>query len=99
MKLDHSFLEGKRITLEPMRTSHIDGLISAGKEPDIWDFVTFALDSSSSVSKFISYVSSLSDKGTGQAYVIRFNETGEIVGGTGYWHIDHRHRELDIGGS
>jgi len=99
MKFSHSFLEGVHITLEPMEISHLDGLISAGQDPHIWDFVTFALDNKSSVNEFIGYVSSLPEKGAGQAYAIRLNETGEIVGGTGYWHIDHQHRKLEIGGS
>ena len=82
-----------------METGHLDGLVSAGQDSDIWSFVTFALDDKSLVNEFITYVSSLPEKGAGQAYAIRLNKTGKIVGGTGYWHIDHQNKKLEIGGS
>ena len=99
MKLDQSFLKGKYVTLEPMVIDHLEGLSVAGNDSQIWDFVTFSLDKKSSVTAFIGYVSALSEKGGGQSYAIRLNETKEIVGGTGYWHIDHQNRKLEIGGS
>ena len=99
MKFDQSFLKGKHVTLEPLTISHSEGLSNAGQESNIWEFVTFSLDCESAVSAFISYVSGLPEKGHGQAYAIRLNETEEIVGGSGYWHIDHQNRKLEIGGS
>jgi len=99
MKFDQSFIEGKHITLEPIKEDHLESLISAGQESQLWNFVLFALDSKSSASAFIRYVSGLPEKGEGQAYAIRLNETGMVVGGSGYWHIDHHHGKLEIGGS
>ncbi len=99
MKFDQSFLNGRYITLEPLTIAHLEGISSAGKESSIWDYLTFLLDSRSSASAFIRYVSGLPEKGKDQAYAIRLNETEEIVGGSGYWHIDHQHRKLEIGGS
>jgi len=99
MEFDQSIIEGKSIILEPVREDHLKGLMLAGQDSHLWDFVLFALDDETSASRFIRYVSTLPEKGEGQAYAIRLNETGEIVGGTGYWHIDHQHRKLEIGGS
>jgi len=99
MEFDQSFIKGNSIILEPVREDHLKGLMSAGQDPHLWDFVLFALDDETSASRFIRYVSALPEKGEGQAYAIRLNETGEIVGGSGYWHIDHQHRKLEIGGS
>jgi len=98
MKLDQLFLKGEHISLEPIQLDHLDGLCSAGQESDIWNFMTFSLDAKSSVNEFIGYVSMLSERGEGQAYAIRLNETGHIVGGSGYWHINHHHKSLEVGG-
>ena len=47
----------------------------------------------------MTHVTSLPEKGEGQAYAIRSNQTNEIIGGTGYWHIDQQNNKLEIGGS
>jgi len=99
MKFDQTCLNGRHVTLEPLTVAHLEGLSIAGKESRIWDYLTFSLDNISSVGAFIAYVSGLPEKGEGQAYAIRLNETEEIVGGSGYWHINHQHRKLEIGGS
>ncbi len=31
--------------------------------------------------------------------MVRHIESGNIIGGSGYWHIDHQHSKLEIGGS
>jgi len=98
-QFNRSYLEGEHISLEPVEKDHLDALVFAGQDPKIWEFMAFSLDSESSVRRFVDYVVALPDKGMGQAYIIRSKSTHQIVGGSGYWHVNHQHNKLEIGGS
>jgi RimJ/RimL family protein N-acetyltransferase len=99
MEFDQSTLKGNGINLEPVNHEHLGGLQSAAAVPDIWDYIPFALSDPAMMELFVTHVTSLPAKGEGQAYAIRSTKTNEIIGGTGYWHIDQQNNKLEIGGS
>lgn len=99
MELSRKKLEGNIVNLEPIEVAHLDGLINAAQDPAIWQWMTFALNDAVSTKGFIDYVSKISETGDGMGFIIRCLESGSIIGGTGYWHIDLRNQKLEIGGS
>ncbi len=99
MHLDAKKLEGNIVTLEPISADHIDGLVAAGQDPSIWEWITFDLSRPEVAKRFVGHVSTMPEKGEGLGFAIRCNDTGVVIGGTGYWHIDHKNQKLEIGGS
>jgi RimJ/RimL family protein N-acetyltransferase len=99
MEFNQSILKGNGISLEPVNLGHLGGLQSAATAPDIWSYIPFALSDPAMMELFVTHVTSLPEKGEGQAYAIRSTQTNEIIGGTGYWHIDQQNNKLEIGGS
>jgi RimJ/RimL family protein N-acetyltransferase len=99
MEFSSTTLKGSEVTLEPIGIEHLEGLQAAACDPHIWKFIPFALDDPSMMELFVNHVTELPKKGEGQAYAIKDNASGRIIGGSGYWHIDHQHCKLEIGGS
>ncbi len=99
MKFPKNSLHGNTVTLEPLKIQHVHQLLEAGQNPEIWEWMTFALSSLEAVTAFVNAVTTYPEKGLGMAYAIRLNSTGVVIGGTGYWHVDHRHQKLEIGGT
>jgi len=99
MEFNSALLTGGLVALEPINTQHLEGLQLAASAPKLWHYIPFALNDPSIMELYVGHVSSSPEKGEGQAYAIRHNETGRVIGGSGYWHIDHQNNKLEIGGS
>lgn len=99
MKIERKKIQGRIVTLEPLSAEHLNDFVEAGKDTTIWKWMTFSLDESNSTRSFVNHVSLLPDKGTASYFAIRCNYTHKVIGGSGYWHIDHKNRKLEIGGS
>lgn len=99
MDLERIKLKGNTVCLEPIELEHLEGLIHAGRDQSIWEWVTFQLSDPAVAERFVKHVSTMPDNGEGLGYAIRCNESGSIIGGTGYWHVDHVNQKLEIGGS
>lgn len=99
MKFEQSGLEGNLISLEPISHEHVDGITEAGRELETWRWMTFCLDNSIAVSRFIDHVTGLAENGKGFVFAIRCKSTGQIIGSSGYWHVDFKCKKTDIGGS
>ncbi len=99
MKLEATNLRGRSITLEPIGADHLDELLDAAQDASIWTWMTFALSDPAIAKLFVENVSRMAACGQGMGYAIRCNDSGEVIGGTGYWHIAPLHRKLEIGGS
>ena len=99
MKLEKNKLEGDIISLEPIGIEHLDELIEAAHDPSIWQWMTFALNVPEVAELFVNNVATMPEKGLGLGFVIRCKKSNAIIGGTGYWHVDHIHQKLEVGGS
>lgn len=99
MEFHSKVLAGRLIHLEPIGIEHLEELQIAAADSNIWRFIPFALNESATMKHFVAHATTLPTKGEGQAYAIRHLETKKIIGGSGYWHVDHHHRKLEIGGS
>lgn len=99
MEFHPTILKGNAVNLEPISIGHLEELQIAAVDSSIWKFIPFPLNDPAMMKNFVMYASTLPAKGEGLAYAIRHLKTGKIIGGSGYWHIDHHHRKLEIGGS
>lgn len=99
MKLSLDSIAGSIVTLEVLQESHFEDYYQAASDHEIWKFMPFPLSDREILKLFITHVSTQPSKGEAAGFVIRDNKTNRLVGGSGYWHVDHQHNKLEIGGS
>ena len=90
---------GSGVTLEVLRESHFEEYYKAASDPTIWTFMPFPLCDRDILKLFVAHVAAQPSKGEAAGFVIRDKQSHRLVGGSGYWHIDHQHNKLEIGGS
>ena len=93
-------LAGAHVRLEPMATSHAEGLLAAGHFPALWEVtVQPPLDSAEAVEAYIASSLASGAAGTEVPFVICRRDTGEVIGSTRIMDIAPAHRRVEIGGS
>ena len=100
MKVEPITLNGKHIRLEPLNETHIAGLAEAGRDPSIWQYISYG--DLSSVEKMEAWVrQSLAAKGSRSElpFAVVHLESEQIAGSTRYMDIRPAHRGLEIGGT
>ncbi|MFD0681631.1 MULTISPECIES: GNAT family N-acetyltransferase [unclassified Paenibacillus] len=97
MKVEPVILQGERVILVPMESSHINPLYEALKDPELW---TYSPPGMRSIDDMKNYVeTALEERARGDAlpFVIRDLETDRLVGTTRFADISAQHRHLEIG--
>ena len=59
----------------------------------------YALSDDNVARLFIEHVAAQPELGGAIGFIVREEASGALVGGSGYWYIDHQHSTLEIGGS
>ncbi|MBB5807127.1 RimJ/RimL family protein N-acetyltransferase [Saccharothrix ecbatanensis] len=92
---DRPVLTGDHVRLEPLSPDHAEGLHEAGKDPDVWTWLSNRQPTTLDETR--AYVErSLADP-TRLAWAQVDPRTNEVVGTTSYYEIDPKHRGLYIG--
>ena len=99
MDITTQTLSGNLIDLEVLRANHLEDYFLAAQDPEIWKFMPFDLSDKAMLRMYIDHVATQPEKGEAVGYVIRHKASGRVIGASGYWHIDHQHCKLEIGGS
>ncbi|MBW4719779.1 GNAT family N-acetyltransferase [Saccharothrix obliqua] len=92
---DRPVLTGEHVRLEPLSTEHAEGLLEAGKDPDIWTWLSTRQPRDADESRAL-VEQALADPGR-RAWAQVDPATGEVAGTTSYYEIDPKHRGLYIG--
>ncbi|XVS64785.1 GNAT family N-acetyltransferase [Actinosynnema sp. CA-299493] len=92
---DRPVLTGDHVRLEPLTPDHVEGLHEAGKDPDVWTWLSTTQPAT--VEDTRAYVErSLADP-TRLAWAQIDPRTNEVAGTTSYYEIDPANRGLYIG--
>ncbi|WP_020669693.1 GNAT family N-acetyltransferase [Amycolatopsis nigrescens] len=88
-------LHGKHVHLEPLGPEHADGLHEAGRDPDIWTWLSLhrppePADTRRMVDEILAAPDRISWAQIDAA-------TGKVAGTTSYYELDRKHRGLAIG--
>ena len=94
---DNLSLPGKFASLEPLAEDHIDELIAAASDGELWKLSCTSVPSPESMQQTI--IDALNDKRAGDQFpfVVRRLTDNKIVGSTRYYNIKPSHRNLSIG--
>ncbi|MDG6900756.1 MAG: GNAT family N-acetyltransferase [Nitrososphaerota archaeon] len=88
-------LEGKFVSLEPLREEHAAGIFEATKSLD-WEWFLGPLRTKEDVVRRIAEGVAAEERGEAYAFVARLNG-GRIVGSTSYLAVVPKHRRAEIG--
>ncbi|MER5266185.1 GNAT family protein [Actinosynnema sp. NPDC002837] len=92
---DRPVLTGRHVRLEPLSPDHAEGLHEAGKDPDVWTWLS--TPQPTTVEDTRAYVErSLADP-TRLVWAQIDPRTNEVAGTTSYYEIDPKNRGLYIG--
>jgi RimJ/RimL family protein N-acetyltransferase len=90
-------LEGTWARLEPLGEEHVDDLVVAADEDEIWTWMPIALKSADDVRKWMAAAHADQANGTALPFAIIERASGKAVGSTRFMDIQPANRGLEIG--
>ncbi|WP_292934154.1 GNAT family protein [Noviherbaspirillum sp.] len=97
--VDAVTLSGRHATLEPLALEHEEEIRLAVADGELWNLWFTTVPRPEGVRNYIEQLIAQRERGEVLAFAVRDNESGRIVGGTRYLHIDENNRRLEIGGT
>ncbi|SFB09683.1 Protein N-acetyltransferase, RimJ/RimL family [Amycolatopsis marina] len=91
----HPTLSGKHVRLEPLSLAHVDGLHDAGRDPEVWTWLS--QHQPADVSGTRGQVQAILDQPDRRAWAQIDATTGRVAGTTSYYQLNSHHRNLLIG--
>ncbi|RKT52122.1 GNAT family N-acetyltransferase [Saccharothrix australiensis] len=92
---DRPTLVGEHVRLEPLTLDHAEGLLEAGKDPDVWTWLS--VRQPRTVAEARTMVERILADPDRRAWAQIDPRTGEVAGTTSYYEIDPVNRGLYIG--
>ncbi|MEV0406162.1 GNAT family N-acetyltransferase [Actinoallomurus sp. NPDC050550] len=91
-------LDGRHVRLEPLGPEHAEGLLEAGKDPEIWRWLNVRQPADlDEARRMVENDLAQTARGTRLPWVQIDAATGEVAGTTSYYEIEPAHRGLCIG--
>lgn len=91
-------MRGRHVSLEPLAPSHVDGLMAALGDDEVWQFLhTRRPQDSAGMAEIVTLAARQQWAGERVAWAQCHPETGEVMGTTSYHDIDTDGRALGIG--
>ncbi|RBP48426.1 GNAT family N-acetyltransferase [Arenicella xantha] len=96
--LSHSLsLTGQHVALEPLAAAHVDALILAATDGELWKLPYTAVPDAAGMANMVSAAIALREQGAELPFAVRRLSDGKIVGSTRYYFISPHDRNLSIG--
>ncbi|NIH78098.1 GNAT family N-acetyltransferase [Amycolatopsis viridis] len=92
---DRPVLRGKHVILEPLSQEHADGLHEAGRDPEVWRWLSLRRPATPDATRAM--IDDILADPTRAAWAQIDVAGGRVAGTTSYYEIDPRHRGLAIG--
>ncbi len=95
--IDNLTLEGELVKLIPLEETHREGLLKAASDGKLWELWYTSVPSSQNIDNYINTTLEHRLNGVEYPFVVMHKESGEVIGSTRYYNIQHAHRRLEIG--
>lgn len=92
-----TILAGNRVSLEPLRPSHVGELAEAGHDPATWEFTTSRADTPITMHGYVNGLLNDCANGLAIAYAVRQASTKAVVGCTRLKSLSRKHRNGIVG--
>ncbi len=90
-------LEGRHVTLVPMRREHRDGLVEAASDGALWELWYTSVPRPEEMEADIAQRLAWQEEGSMVPFTVTETAGGAVLGMTSYGHIDAAARRLEIG--
>ncbi len=90
-------LRGRYLALEPMHTEHIDDLVQAASDGELWKLKVTEIPDTKSMPSYVQSALRQREQGAQLPFVVRRLSHQRIVGATRYYHLNDINRNLSIG--
>lgn len=90
-------LSGSRVLLEPLSLEHLDGMMAAVKDGELWNLWYTSIPSPEKAEGYIKTALDMRANAGAMPFIIRDKESDMIIGCTRYFNVDEVNRRLEIG--
>lgn len=90
-------LEGNLVRLIPMETSHVQALLEAASDGNLWELWYTSAPSADKVESYVKNALEEQKLGTSLPFVVIEKATDAIVGTTRYLNVDSKNKRVEIG--
>lgn len=93
-------MDGRYIRLVPLTRNHVEPLVRAGKDPEIWQWMLYGYSGTpDAMGRLVDLLLSRQSAGTDLAFTILLRPQDRPVGMTRYLSIDRLNRNVEVGGT
>ena len=90
-------LQGKKVRLEPLNTSHKEGLVQAVSDGELWKLFVTIVPPLAEIDNFIENAALAHEAGDGITFAIIDNHSGKVVGSTRFMKAHLTYKRVEIG--
>ena len=90
-------LTGLRVVLEPLSLEHLDGMINAVKDGELWKLWFTSIPTPEKVETYIKTALEMRENAGAMPFIVRDRESNKIIGSTRYFNVDEGNQRLEIG--
>jgi N-acetyltransferase len=90
-------LSGSKVVLEPLSLEHLDGMIAAVKDGELWNLWFTSIPSPEKAETYIKTALDMRENAGAMPFIVRDKESNTIIGCTRYFNVDEVNQRLEIG--
>lgn len=90
-------LTGLRVVLEPLSLEHLDGMINAVKDGELWKLWFTSIPAPEKAEAYIKTALEMRENAGAMPFIVRDRESNKIIGSTRYFNVDEGNQRLEIG--
>ena len=95
--LNKTLLEGTLVRLEPLDKGHLEGIIEAASDGELWHLWYTSVPSPDKAQAFIDHANTEFAKDTALPFAVIEKNTGKVAGSTRFMNADPASKRLEIG--
>lgn len=88
---------GNNISLVSLEFEHLEALSILATDPEIWKYLSVSLESNEEIYKWYEQAKTAEKEGNGKPFVLRDNQTNDILGSIRLLDLDSLHKTAEIG--
>ena len=90
-------LSGSKVLLEPLSFDHLDGMIAAVRDGELWNLWYTSIPSPEKVEEYIRTALDMRENAGAMPFAVRDRESNTMIGCTRYFNVDEINQRLEIG--
>lgn len=95
--IEPATLSGSKVILEPLAIEHLEGIVAAVQDGELWKLWFTSVPSPEKVEEYIQTALDWRENLGAMPFAIRDKESNKIIGCTRYFNVDESNQRLEIG--